>query len=78
MSIEANAEVSLNEITGETKVDGGFKYQFGQPLIIKECEHLVQRKGGGRIFNRREIWEITTHGRMNGRIETKHKCFRLE
>jgi hypothetical protein len=78
MSFEANAEVGINEITGETKIGGGFKYQFGQPLILRECDHLVKHKGGGRILNRKDIWEITTHGRRNGKIETKHKCFKLE
>jgi hypothetical protein len=78
MSVDIGAEASINHITGETKVSGNFKYQFGKPLILAPCEHLVETKGGGKIFDRKKIWKTITHGQPNGYSRVETHCEKLE
>lgn len=78
MSIEANSEIIINPITGDIKLSGGFKYQFSQPLILKNCEHQLQTKERRNIFRKQEIWKITTHGQKNGECKVTSHCMKLD
>lgn len=67
-------DLGINPETGEVKTGAGYKHNFSAPLILEPCQHLVQSRGGGRMFDRREIWFVMIHGDANGKQNVTKSC----
>jgi hypothetical protein len=60
----------------ESKEKGGkYETQFSAPLILKPCEHLLD-KNKKRLGN--EIWYLIVHGKSGGTSEVTKHCEKLE
>jgi hypothetical protein len=67
-------EVDIGIKVGDTTIGGKYVTQFRQPLILKPCEHFVDKEKS-RI--RGEIWYIMSHGKEDGSSETTKRCEKL-
>ena len=67
-------EINIGINVGDTRIGGKYVTQFRQPLILKPCEHFIDKEKS-RI--RSEIWYITVQGKEDGSCETTKKCEKL-
>jgi hypothetical protein len=68
-------EIDVGVKAGQYTVGGKYVTQFREPLIIKLCEHLIDKE---KKRFKDEIWYLMAHGKADGSSEVSKHCEKLK